>query len=214
MDSQKDTGNLSDQTVKAPVLSGMLEVQDQKTDQEIVKLVPTNKDAFAELIRRYEKALLRYVQRLGLISEEDRIDVVQNTFIKAYRNIQSFDTKLSFSSWLYRIAHNETISFFRARKVRPEGNMVDNAEEFIERMYDDHEKTDVAENLNQNINANHVNQALQKIDEKYRNVLILRYFEEREYGDISDILQIPPGSVATLIHRAKKQLAKHLEHIQ
>ncbi len=205
MDSQHETGNIS---AHAP------EALDQKTDQDIVKLVPTNKEAFAELIQRYEKALLRYVQRLGLVSPEDRTDVVQNTFIKAYRNILSFDTKLSFSSWLYRIAHNETVSFFRARKARPEGNMVDNADDFLERMHDDHEKTDVAEVLNQNINANHLNDALQKIDEKYRNILILRYFEERDYGDISDILQIPPGSVATLIHRAKKQLAKHLEHIQ
>ncbi len=186
---------------------------DTKTDQEIALLIPKNKEAFAVLIRRYEKGLFRYVGRLGLAGEEDRIDVIQNTFIKAYRNILSFDTKLTFSTWLYRIAHNETISFFRSKKVRPEGHLVDNAEEFLDRIYDDGEKADISEEINKKINATHVSAALSKIDEKFRTVLILRYFEDKDYAEISDILEIPPGSVATLIHRAKKQLAKYLEHI-
>lgn len=190
-----------------------LEDLDQKTDQEIAVLVLSDKEAFAVLIRRYERALLRYVARLGLAIEEDRVDVVQNTFIKAYRNIVSFDPKLTFSTWLYRIAHNETISFFRSKKVRPEGNSVDNAEEFLDKIYDDGDKADIAENINKKINALHVNAALSKIDEKYRNILILRYFEDRDYAEISDILEIPQGSVATLIHRAKKQLAKYVEYL-
>jgi RNA polymerase sigma-70 factor (ECF subfamily) len=137
--------------------------------------------------------------------------VLQNIFIKAYRNIQSFDTKLSFSSWIYRIAHNETVSFFRSKKVRPEGNMIDDAEEFMEKIWDEH--TDVAEEINQKINATHIIEALNSLEDKYKNILILRYFEDREYGEISDILQIPGGSVATLLHRAKKQLSKKLQHI-
>ncbi len=190
-----------------------LEDLDKKTDQEIAVLVLSDKEAFAVLIRRYERALLRYVARLGLAGEEDRVDVVQNTFIKAYRNIVNFDTSLTFSTWLYRIAHNETISFFRSKKVRPEGNSVDNAEEFLDKIYDDGDRADIAENINKKINALHVNAALSKIDEKYRNILILRYFEDRDYAEISDILEIPSGSVATLIHRAKKQLATYVEHL-
>lgn len=181
------------------------------TDQEIVVLVPKDKEAFAVLIRRYEHALTRYMRRIGLTSNDDCADVLQNIFIKAYRNIQSFDTKLSFSAWIYRIAHNETISFFRSRKARPEGNMIDGAEEFLERVYDD--EMDVAEEVDRNMNAKHVAAAIQTLDEKYRTILVLRYFEERDYTDISDILQIPLGSVATQIHRAKKQLAKKLEYI-
>lgn len=184
-----------------------------KTDQEIVILVPKDKEVFAVLIKRYERALLRYVQRLGLAGEEDKVDVVQNTFIKAYRNILSFDTNLAFSTWLYRIAHNETISFFRSKNVRPEGNMIENAEEFLDRVYDDDSKADIAEEINKKINASHLNEALSKVDEKFRTILVLRYFEEHDYAEISDILQIPAGSVATLIHRAKKQLARYLAHI-
>lgn len=186
---------------------------ESKTDQEIAVLVQKDKEAFAVLIRRYEKALIRYVTRLGISNEEDRVDIIQNAFIKAYKNILSFDTSLTFSTWLYRIAHNEAISFFRSKKVRPEGHMVENAEEFLDRIYDDAEKADIAEEINKKFNASELNQALLKIDNKYREVLVLRYFEERDYSEISDILEIPSGSVATLIHRAKKQLAKHVEHL-
>lgn len=185
---------------------------DSYTDQEIALLVPRDKNAFAVLIKRYEHALTRYMKRIGLTSDEDCADVLQNVFIKAYRNIHSFDTKLSFSAWIYRIAHNETISFFRSKKARPEGNMIDDPEEFLGRVYDD--TADVSEEVDRSINAEHVNRAIQSLDEKYRTILVLRYFEERDYGAISDILQIPPGSVATLIHRAKKQLAQKLEHIK
>lgn len=182
------------------------------SDQDIVRLVPTNKNAFAVLIKRYEQALARYMRRLGMNNPEDIIDVLQQIFIKAYRNIQSFDVSLSFSTWIYRIAHNETMSFFRSSRIRPEGYMVDDPSSVLELIHD--EGTDIAEEVNQSINAEEVHKALQVIDEKYRTILVLRYFEEKEYSEISDILRIPMGSVATLIHRAKKQLSKKLMHIR
>lgn len=182
------------------------------TDQEIVRLVPTDKNAFAVLIKRYEEALVRYLKRLGLYSEEDIMDILQNIFIKAYKNIHSFNIKLSFSTWIYRIAHNETISFFRSKKIRPEGHMVDDPSSVLELLHDETVGPD--ESVNQSLNAEEVHRALLQIDDKYRTVLVLRYFEEKNYEEISDILQIPSGSVATQIHRAKKQLAKKLEHIK
>ena len=62
------------------------------------------------------------------------------------------------------------------------------------------------------INADELNRALNAIDKKYREVLILRFFEHKEYEEISDILQIPTGSVGTLIHRGKKQLQRELNN--
>jgi len=183
-------------------------------DKDIVVLVPKQKEVFAILITRYEKVLLRYIQRLGAYSYDDRIDILQNVFIKAYRNIQSYDSHFAFSTWLYRIAHNETISFFRAKKIRPEGNLIDDSEEVLARIRDDGDGSDTAELANQALNASELNKALLKLDDKYRDVLILRFFEERDYGEISDILQIPSGSVATLIHRAKKKLAEYLAHLK
>ena len=110
-----------------------------KTDTEIVQLSLNNKDFFAILIERYESPLSRYVRRLGVGDNEDVQDLLQNVFIKTYQNLNDFDQDLSFSSWIYRITHNETISFFRKKNVRPEGNAVADGEEILLLVKDDEE---------------------------------------------------------------------------
>lgn len=175
------------------------------SDEDLVKLSLQDKEQFGMLIERYEAKLARYITRLGVRSFEDRQDVLQEIFIKVYRNLHGFDTLLSFSSWIYRIAHNEAISWYRKKNVRPEGHMVNEGEEIMSFLSSKEEAADVT--FDQTINASQLNSALKKIDPKYQEVLILRFFEHKEYGEISDILQIPMGSVGTLIHRGKKQLA-------
>lgn len=184
----------------------------KKTDEELsALLMASNYEAMVVLIDRYQLPLSRYLKRLGLSKEEDVQDVLQNVFIKVYVNINSFDQTLSFSSWIYRITHNEAMSFFRHNKIRPEGNLVDNGEALLFEMED--ESINFEGELDQKINAKYLNLALAELDQKYRDVLVLRYFEDRDYENISDILQIPKGSVATLIHRAKEKLKSKLKHI-
>jgi RNA polymerase sigma-70 factor (ECF subfamily) len=136
---------------------------------------------------------------------DDQLDVLQEIFIKAYRNLNGFDTSLSFSSWIYRIAHNEAISFYRKKNVRPEGHLVGDGDEVLSFISSSMEGSDVT--FDKTINAKQVEEALLTLDEKYREPIILRFFEHKEYDEISDILQIPIGSVGTLLHRGKKQLA-------
>lgn len=177
-------------------------------DEIIVGEALERQYAFGLLIERYEAKLLRYIRRLGVFSQEDAEDLLQDVFIKAYRNLKSFDTSLSFSSWIYRIAHNETISFFRKKRVRPQGHYVTDGEEALERIKGD---TDTAALAEAGLDGERLAKALDQVAQKYRDVIVLRYFEEREYKEISDILKIPSGSVATLLHRAKKALRKQLE---
>jgi RNA polymerase sigma-70 factor (ECF subfamily) len=139
---------------------------------------------------------------------DDQLDVLQEIFIKAYRNLNGFDTSLSFSSWIYRIAHNEAISFYRKKNVRPEGHMVGDGDEILGFLASNQEGPEVK--FDKEINAEEVTRALELIDEKYREPIILRFFEHKEYDEISDILEIPMGSVGTLLHRGKKQLASVL----
>ncbi len=194
-------------TRKAP----LMEPHRIESDSDIVARVPEDRNAFAVLVRRYEAALLRYVRRLGVYRAEDREDIVQGVFLKAYRGIRGYDPTLSLSAWLYRIAHNETMSWFRANKVRPEGNLADDSEEALSLVAD--EATDSVADAERAFNAREVAVALAQLEPKHREVLVLRYFEELDYRQISDILQIPEGSVATLLHRAKKQLSKKLVHL-
>ncbi|MBP6881018.1 MAG: RNA polymerase sigma factor [Candidatus Pacebacteria bacterium] len=180
------------------------------SDVELVKLTLENKEFFGELVDRYEAKLTRYIGRLGVRDREDQLDVLQEIFLKTYRNLNDFDTSLQFSSWIYRIAHNEAISWYRKKNVRPEGHLIAEGEEMLSFLSSKEDAADVG--FDKTINAKIVNEALLEIDDKYREVIILRFFEHKEYDEISDILQIPVGSVGTLLHRGKKQLAAVLNH--
>lgn len=178
------------------------------TDQELVSLSLRERAFFGEIVERYQERLRRYISRLGVKNPDDQEDVLQEIFIKIYRNLNSFDTSLSFSSWAYRIAHNEAISWYRKRKVRPEGYLVAEPEALIELTAAD--EADAEEMFDRRQNAAVLLRALERLDEKYRSVLVLRYFEHLEYEEISDVLKVPIGTVGTLVHRAKKQLRREL----
>jgi RNA polymerase sigma-70 factor (ECF subfamily) len=176
------------------------------TDAEVVARTLVDTSAFTLLVERYEEKLVRYIRRLGIRNAEDGEDVLQEIFIKVYKNLNAFDSSLSFSSWIYRIAHNEAISFYRKQTVRPEGHQLPDSTDVLTWLPE--ETTDSAERLfDSGVNATVVKNALSDLDPKYRDAIILRYFEHKEYDEISDILKIPIGSVGTLIHRGKKQLA-------
>jgi RNA polymerase sigma-70 factor (ECF subfamily) len=188
----------------------MPEIVSSLTDEEIVAKTLKEKALFEHIVIRYEDKLSRYIRRLGIHDEEDRADVLQNIFIKVYKNLYGFDAELSFSSWIYRIAHNEAISWYRKSNVRPEGHLVSTNEEILALLA---ASEDTAEKkFDTQINSEEVNRALAKISQKYRDALILRFFEHKEYEEISDILKIPPGTVGTLIHRGKKELKDALNH--
>lgn len=176
-----------------------------KTDEEMVALVFENKAYFSCLITRYEGKLARYVRRIAKLSDDDVEDVLQEIFIKVYMNLHGFDADLSFSSWVYRIAHNTVISLHRKQSVRPEGHIVDLDDDILLNIVDG---TDIEKEADVQYLRKHLMQAMENIPQKYKEVLVLRFFEQKEYQEISDILQKPSGSVATLINRAKERLRK------
>lgn len=178
------------------------------SDEEIVSKTLADKQFFGEIVDRYEAKLTRYIARLGVRNPDDQLDVLQDIFLKVYKNLNGFDTSLQFSSWIYRISHNEAISWYRKKNVRPEGHLIADSEELLGFLSAKTEGADVE--FDKTINAKEVNAALLKIDDKYRQVIILRFFEHKEYEEISDILKIPVGSVGTLLHRGKKLLASEL----
>ncbi len=175
----------------------------EQTDEEIMGRVLDNRDYFGCLIDRYDKKMRRYIKRImpGIGDDED--DLLQDIFIKAYINSQSFDTSLKFSSWLYRIAHNESVSWLRKKKSRPET---------VELGEDDFhifaKSIDISFGSKENeLVYDEVTRILSDMPIKYRNILVLRFLEGKNYEEISDILRVPGGTVATLIHRAKKHFS-------
>ena len=174
------------------------------SDEEIVRRSLKDKEAFALLIERYEAKLSRYLERLGVGVSEDREDVLQNAFIKAYKNLNSFNPTLSFSSWIYRIAHNEAMSFFRAKHARPQVILSEEGEALLTELQDTN--ADASSFAETRLSREGLASAFAAIPENYRNALTLRFFENRSYTEMSDILKIPVGTVSTLIYRAKRAL--------
>lgn len=180
----------------------------EPSDQELVAAALVDSNAYAPLVRRYQAPLTRYLFRLGAKSRGDVDDILQEVFIKAYRNLNGYDTSLKFSSWIYRIAHNEAITFFKKGSRGPQVARTEDELVAFNEIADD---SDLVEELDSRMDAQLVRDAIAKLDPKYREVLILRYLEDHSYEEISDILQKPAGTVATLISRAKKRLREILE---
>ena len=172
------------------------------SDIQLVQASLEHKEAFTFIMQRYKDPLRRYIKRLTSFSEDIVDDILQEIFIKAYVHLRDFDQTLRFSSWLYRITHNETVSYFRKNKKHIDAtNALDDddlhlfaSEINIEQ---EHQSKEFASILAV---------ALRELPEHYRAVLVLKFIEGKDYETISDILQKPPGTVATWINRAKKEL--------
>jgi len=171
---------------------------EDKTDEEIVRLSLENKENYLWLMKRYENKLLRYILRLTNYPKEDAEDILQEVFIKAYLNLNDFNRNLKFSSWIYRICHNEVISHWRKMKVRPQmTELIDNNLKFST-------NAPIYKELEIKLNKGKINEVLNQIPLKYREVLVLRYWDEKDYNEMADILRVPLGTVGTLLNRAKK----------
>ncbi len=168
------------------------------TDEEIVqKITAGNSDLFSLIIDRYENKLWRYAKYL-VKDDSKATDIVQDSFVKAYINLNSFKINKSFSSWIYRIVHNQTINIIKkySKEVMiPEG-------------FDFGSDEDVEKNFEIKEIGEKIHGCLEKIPMIYSEALELFYLEEKSYEEIGDILRIPMGTVATRINRAKILMRK------
>lgn len=138
-------------------------------------------------------------------------DILQEVFIKVYLNLNDFDENLKFSSWIYRITHNQVISSHRKIKARPEGYAVNIDDRLANSLI---AEIDIKKQVDNKILQKTINSVLNKIGKKYRDVLVLKFLEEQSYQEISDILKKPLGTVASLMNRAKQEFRSEFEKQQ
>jgi len=175
----------------------------QKKDSELVKLTLENEEYFFCIMKKYEGPLLKYINRITNIHPEDAQDLLQETFIKAYINLNEFDLSLKFSSWIYRIAHNQVIDNFRKLKARPEKTNSEINDELLNKITSD---LNIEKIIDQKILKEKLNHLINQLEIKYKEVIVLKYLENKTYDEISDIIKKPVNTVGTLIKRAKEKL--------
>lgn len=171
------------------------------SDEAVAMQVQTgDTDAFGVLIERFEKKLKRYARKF-LNYQEDIDDLVQDVFIKAYTNINSFDVTQSFSPWIYRIAHNTFVnqlrkkqhlsfSFFDMDTLFPQLAAIETADSHA-----------IATELKKQLE-----ESLETLDVKYRAPMVLYFYEDLSYKEISEVLRIPVTTVGVRINRGKEML--------
>ncbi|MFA5961324.1 MAG: RNA polymerase sigma factor [Parcubacteria group bacterium] len=168
------------------------------TDEEIVEKVRLeNQEFYAYLMERYQSKLLRYAN--NLVKDEHRAkDVVQEAFISAFVNLNGFNLKKKFSSWIYRIVHNEALNVLK--KYQKELPMLPEFDfESVEDLEKDYSQKEIVAA---------VEKCLAKLPLAYSEPLALYCIEEKSYEEIGDILKLPQGTVATRISRAKLLMKK------
>ena len=167
-------------------------------DEQIVEIVRTkDKELYVEIVLRYQAKLLRYARYLV----QDKIkaaEAVQEAFIKAFINLNSFNPKMKFSSWIYRIVHNEVINVIK--KNKRERPLLDNTD------FDSGKDLEI--DITEKEIQERVSRCIDQMPAIYSEPLSLFYLEDKSYEEISDILRMPVGTVGTRINRAKVLMKK------
>ena len=176
----------------------------EKTDQEILLMLQnhTLRDkGFTLLMDRYKKRIYWYIRRL-VISHEDAEDVLQETFINAYRYAGSFNGKSKIYTWLYKIATNECIALFR-RSKRNDIKLVEISQQLENQLSETGTETSDVILLK-------FQEAIQQLPEKQRIVFNLRYYDDLSYDEMEEITGSSVGTLKTNYHYATEKVKNYL----
>ena len=175
-------------------------------EKEIIVLLQDparQREAFARIVKKYSEQLYWQIRRL-VFSHDDANDILQNTFIKAWTNIEYFRGDAKMSTWLYRIALNECLTFLNKQRASQQLS-IDEAETEIMNQLESDTYFDGDET--QKIFL----QAIKQLPEKQQMIFNLKYFKEMKYEDISEILGTSIGALKASYHHAVKKIESFLE---
>jgi len=184
----------------------------KKDDVELVKKAKKgDRQAYNKLIVQYKDAVYSVVYRM-VHNKQEAEDLTQETFIKAYKSITSFNEAYAFSTWLFKIATNSCIDHFRKRKLKTYSmdETIRYKDDEIRHEYADPEPG-VEHHLESSERARLIRQAIERLPEKYRIVIEMRHQQEQSYEEIADSLSLPLGTVKARIFRAREMLNKSLK---
>jgi RNA polymerase sigma-70 factor, ECF subfamily len=189
------------------------------SDQEIVALARGGAEsAYRELIRRYERPVFSLIYRM-VRDRETAEDLAQETFIKVLNAIGSYRPEFKFSSWVFKIANNTAIDHLRRRELdtlslegSPHATTAEGIEATTLQVSSDSESA--LERVEALELGGEIEAAINQLRPEYRSCILLRHVEGRAYEEISEMLDLPLGTVKTYIHRARNELRLALQHLR
>ncbi len=184
----------------------------ERDDYQIVQQVlKGKKEAFAELVERYKKQVFNVAWRMTN-DPEVAMDISQEAFVKIYRSLHQYNPKYKFSSWLLKSVNNLCVDYFRSRKdstasldvimdAGGEGMLASSTSSA-----DEYEKTEETVEL-----RSILKEAIDQLPLDYKSVVVLRHLQNLSYNEISQILNLPMGTIKARIFRARRLLKDYLE---
>lgn len=185
-----------------------------KQDLELVKRCIDKQDprAYKKLMSRYKDSIFFMVLKM-VRDRNDAEDITLESFGKAFNKLDKYDTKYAFSTWLFKIATNNCIDFIRKKRLQTvslDKPMENDKGDDLQIDFES-EGLDPEEKFIKKQRAVSVRGTIEKLDEKYRHLIKLRYYQELSYEEIAQELDIPLGTVKAQLFRAKELLSKLLE---
>ena len=180
-------------------------MSDEISDKELLERFrnsETRSYAFNLLVRKFQKKIYWHIRRI-VISHEDANDVVQETFLKIWKNLDNFKEESQLFTWIYRIANNETFTFLKKKRVKFFIPLINVESKLAKLLIDDNffSGNDIQLKLQE---------AILKLPEKQRVVFNMKYYDELKYEDMSAILGTSVGALKASYHHAVKKIEKYI----
>lgn len=182
-------------------------MSDEKTDILIKSALKGDMQSFEELMYQYEKKVYNVALRV-FKNPEDAKDISQDVFIKIYKNLDKFDNKSSFSTWIYRITTNTCIDELRKRKGKETvsiDNDIEDDEGRFKREFADNEPTPEEKVISKE-GESEIIKSMNTLSDEHRTIIVMRDIEGLSYTEISEIIGVSIGTVKSRISRARLQL--------
>jgi RNA polymerase sigma factor (sigma-70 family) len=180
--------------------------------QTIQAALRGERSAYEALMTKYHDAIYNFVYRM--VHDREQVeDLTQEAFIKAFASLKSFNEEFAFSTWLYKIATNNSIDYIRKRKLQMfsiDKPIESKDSDFSFELPDETYEAD--REIIRDQRATLLREAIERLPAKYRRVIQLRHAEERSYEEIAKLLKLPIGTVKAHIFRARELLYKQLRH--
>ncbi|NIR45240.1 MAG: sigma-70 family RNA polymerase sigma factor [Gemmatimonadetes bacterium] len=188
-------------------------------DKELVsRALDGQEAAYGELLERFRRPVFSLIYRM-IGDREQAEDLAQESFVKAFNNLDSYNPNYRFSSWLFKIANNHAIDHLRRARLStvsihgsPHAATSEREEEtriVLEAQDESPEQEIMALEL-----GGEIEEAISRLRPEYRTAVILRHIESRPYEEIAEIMDVPIGTVKTFLHRARAELRDALRHLR